>query len=291
MELDFRSAKELLELCAQNGLPISEVMRQRECLLGETTRQAVDKRMSKAWEIMRTSATKPLKDPVRSMGGLIGGEAKKLATRYEQGSSLCGALLDRAMTYAMAVLEVNASMGLIVAAPTAGSAGVVPGMLLALQEEYHLPDEAILNGLFNAGAVGYLAMRNATVAGAVGGCQAEVGIAAAMAASAAVELRGGTPEQCLDAASTVLMNMLGLVCDPVGGLVEYPCQNRNAAGVANALVAAEIALGGIRQLIPFDQMLDAMVAVGRRLPVELRETALGGCAATPSACAACGRCG
>ena len=116
-------------------------------------------------------------------------------------------------------------------------------------------------------------------------------LADAMAASAAVELMGGAPAQCLDAGSTVLMNMLGLVCDPVGGLVEYPCQNRNAAGVANALVAAELALSGVRQLIPFDQMLEAMYAVGRRLPVELRETALGGCAATPSACQRCGRCG
>ena len=191
----------------------------------------------------------------------------------------------------MAVLEVNASMGHIVAAPTAGSAGVVPGLLLALQDCYHISDERLIDGLFNAGAVGYLAMRNATVAGAVGGCQAEVGVAAAMAASAAVELMGGEPEQCLNAATTVLMNMLGLVCDPVGGLVEYPCQNRNAAGAANALVAAELALSGIRQLIPFDEMLDVMYRVGRRLPSELRETALGGCAVAPSACQRCGACG
>ena len=176
-------------------------------------------------------------------------------------------------------------MCLIVAAPTAGSSGVVPGVLLALQEEFHLSDEEITNALFNAGAVGYLAMRNATVAGAVGGCQAEVGVASAMAASAAVELMGGTPEQCLFAASTVLMNMLGLVCDPVGGLVECPCQSRNAAGAANALTAAEMALSGIRQPIPFDEMLAAMYSVGKKLPYELRETALGGCAATPSGCA------
>ena len=291
MNMDFKSAKELLALCGETGLPISEVMRQRECLLGETPRSDVDRRMAKAWDIMRASATQPLKTPIKSMGGLIGGEAKKLEAHHAGGQSLCGEVLEKAMTYAMAVLEVNASMGLIVAAPTAGSAGVVPGLLLALQECYDISDECIVDALFNAGAVGYLAMRNATVAGAVGGCQAEVGIAAAMAASAAVELMDGTPQQCLDAASTVLMNMLGLVCDPVGGLVEYPCQNRNAAGVANALIAAEMALSGIRQLIPFDQMLDAMYAVGRRLPAELRETALGGCAATPAACAACGRCG
>ena len=147
-----------------------------------------------------------------------------------------------------------------------------------------------LEALGVAGLFGNLVRHNASISGAECGCQAEIGVASAMAASAAVELMGGSPEQCLDAASTVLMNMLGLVCDPVGGLVEYPCQNRNAAGVANALIAAELSLSGIRQLIPFDQMLDAMYAVGKRLPAELRETALGGCAATPAACAACGLC-
>lgn len=289
--MDFRNAKELLELCQKEGCPISEIMRRRECFLGETTTDVVTDRMARALHIMRESATIPLKNPVRSMGGLIGGESKKLAAHASKKKDICGPVLQKAITYAMAVLEVNASMGLIVAAPTAGSSGVVPGLLLALQEHYHISDDRLLDGLFNAGAIGYLAMRNATVAGAVGGCQAEVGVAAAMAASAAVELMGGEPEQCLGAASTVLMNMLGLVCDPVGGLVEYPCQNRNAAGVANALVAAEIALSGIPQLIPFDEMLAVMYNVGKHIPVELRETALGGCAATPSACERCGHCG
>ena len=289
--MDFKSSVELLELCRQTQCPISEVMRRRECELGETTRDQVDHRMAKVLEIMRASAALPLKKPSKSMGGLIGGESKKLYDHAARGKAICGDILQRAMTYAMGVAEVNASMGLIVAAPTAGSAGIVPGLLLALQDCYKISDDRLVDALFNAGAVGYLAMRNATVAGAVGGCQAEVGVAAAMAASATVELMGGTPEQCMDAGSTVLMNLLGLVCDPVGGLVEYPCQNRNAAGVANALIAAELALSGVRQLIPFDEMLDAMYAVGRRLPIELRETALGGCAAAPSACAACGGCG
>ena len=289
--MEFKNANELLALCRQEGCPISEIMRRRECILGETTVDAVTRRMGRVLEIMRESATIPLASPVRSMGGLIGGEAKHLAAHAAKKKDICGPVLQKAVTYAMAVLEVNASMGLIVAAPTAGSSGVVPGLLLALQETYHISDERIMDGLFNAGAIGYLAMRNATVAGAVGGCQAEVGIAAAMAASAAVELMGGEPKQCLSAASTVLMNMLGLVCDPVGGLVEYPCQNRNAAGVANALVAAEIALSGIQQLIPFDEMLSAMYRVGRYLPAELRETARGGCATTPSACERCGCCG
>ena len=288
--MDFKNAKELLALCQEKNLPISEVMRQREILLGETTAEIVNQRMDRVLEIMKDAAFSPIKDPVISMGGLIGGEARKLCEFHNLGKSLCGNVLGKGITYAMATLETNASMGLIVASPTAGSAGIVPGMMLALQEVYGFSDKKIRQALFNAGAIGYLAMRNATVAGAVGGCQAEVGIASAMAASAAVELLGGTPLQCTYAASTVLMNMLGLVCDPVGGLVEYPCQNRNAAGVSNALIAAEMSLAGIPQFIPLDEMIDAMYTVGKKLPAELRETALGGCAATPSACEKCHLC-
>ena len=288
--MDFKNAKELLALCQEKKLPISEVMRQREILLGETTAEIVDQRMDRVLEIMKDAAFSPIKDPVISMGGLIGGEARKLCEFHDLGKSLCGNVLGKGITYAMATLETNASMGLIVASPTAGSAGIVPGLMLALQEVYGFSDEKIRQALFNAGAIGYLAMRNATVAGAVGGCQAEVGIASAMAASAAVELLGGTPLQCTYAASTVLMNMLGLVCDPVGGLVEYPCQNRNAAGISNALIAAEMSLAGITQFIPLDEMIDTMYAVGKKLPAELRETALGGCAATPSACEKCHLC-
>ena len=288
--MDFKNAKELLALCQEKNLPISEVMRQREILLGETSAKIVDQRMDRVLEIMKDAAFSPIKNPVKSMGGLIGGESRKLYEFQFQGKSLCGNGLSRSITYAMATLETNASMGLIVASPTAGSAGIVPGLMLALQEVYEFSDEKIRQALFNAGAIGYLAMRNATVAGAVGGCQAEVGIASAMAASAAVELLGGTPLQCTYAASTVLMNMLGLVCDPVGGLVEYPCQNRNAAGVSNALIAAEMSLAGITQFIPLDEMIDTMYTVGKKLPAELRETALGGCAATPSACERCHLC-
>ena len=286
----FKNAVELLTLCAEKNLPISEIMRQREIILGETTAEDVDARMARVLEIMKDAAFSPIEKPVRSMGGLIGGEAKKLSLHQTSGKSICGNLLDDAITYAMATLETNASMGLIVASPTAGSAGIVPGLMLAMQEHYQFSDEEIIRALFNASAIGYLAMRNATVAGAVGGCQAEVGVASAMAASAAVELMGGSPKECTFAASTVLMNMLGLVCDPVGGLVEYPCQNRNAAGVANAIIAAEMALAGIPQLIPLDEMIQTMFTVGKKLPAELRETAMGGCATTPSACEACHIC-
>ena len=289
--MDFKNAKELLTLCQDHQLPISEIMRQREIIVGETTDESVNSRMARVLEIMKDAAFSPVKTPVKSMGGLIGGEAQKLSRHLASGKGICGNVLEKAITYAMATLETNASMGLIVASPTAGSAGIVPGLLLALQEVYDFSDEDIQKALFNAGAIGYLAMRNATVAGAVGGCQAETGVAAAMAASAATELMGGTPLQCTYAASTVLMNMLGLVCDPVGGLVEYPCQNRNAYGVAIALVAAEMSLAGITQLIPLDEMITIMFTVGKKLPAELRETALGGCATAPSACESCHMCG
>ena len=286
--MDFNNAKGLLELCDNNNLSISEVMKIREFEEGISSKEEIKNKMKRVLEIMRDSATMPGNTPIKSMGGLIGGEAGKL-NKYRE-KSIGGVLLNKAIMYAMAVLECNASMGLIVAAPTAGSSGVVPGLILAIQDEYSFSDEKVMDALFTAGAIGYLAMRNATVAGAVGGCQAEMGVAASMAAAGAVELMGGSPRQCLDAASTVLMNMLGLVCDPVGGLVEYPCQNRNASGVANALVAAELSLSGIKQLIPFDEMLDTMYKIGKRMPVELRETALGGCAVTPSACDACKKC-
>lgn len=288
--MDFKNASELLTLCQKHDLRISDIMKKREMELGECAEKEISNKMNHALQIMRQSALKPIHTPQKSMGGLIGGEAEKLAAHHISGKSICGNILSKGITYGMAILETNASMGLIVAAPTAGSAGIVPGLLLALQEAYDCTNEQVVNALFNAGAIGYLAMRNATVAGAVGGCQAEVGVASAMAASAAVELMGGTPTQCLNAASTVLQNMLGLVCDPVGGLVEYPCQNRNAAGVANGLIAAEMALAGIPQLIPFDEMLAAMYSIGKKMPSELRETALGGCAITPSACQACKMC-
>ena len=283
----FRNGQELFSRCKNQNCLISDIMLYREREeTGRAEKEILDQ-MRHTWKIMKSSAFEPVETPKKSIGGLIGGEAQLLSRHHAEGKSICGGTLSRAVTYAMAVLENSASMGLIVAAPTAGSSGIVPGVLLALQETYDLTDEQIVQALFNAGAVGYLAMRNATVAGAVGGCQAEVGVAASMAASAAVELMGGTPQQSLYAASTVLMNMLGLVCDPVGGLVECPCQGRNAAGAANALTAAELALSGIPQLIPFDEMLDAMYTAGKRLPSEYRETAKGGCAVTPTGCSLC----
>ena len=282
--MDFTTAEELLEICNKNGQSIAEAMHLREVVYGELDSDGVDLKMKKSLEIMRASAHRPLREVVRSMGGMIGGEASKLEERRTQGKSICGNVLTKALIYSQAVLEVNASMGVIVAAPTAGSAGVLPAVLFALEEEFDLSEETLLKGMFTAGAIGYLLMKNASVSGAEAGCQAEIGSAAAMASAAAVEMMGGTPEQCLDAAAITISNMLGLVCDPIAGLVEMPCQSRNAAGASNALTSAEMALAGIKSAVPFTEMAACMYRVGKGLPSELRETALGGCAATPTGC-------
>lgn len=251
------------------------------------SQQEVMTTMKRCFEVMKNAVRKSLTEDIRSMGGLIGGEAKKLSRLRENRANICGKSVSKAITYAMGVLEVNASMGLIVAAPTAGSCGILPGVLCAIQEEQEMTDEQIEKALFNAAAIGIIIVKNATVSGAEGGCQAETGAAAAMAASAVCELMGATPKQCLDAASIALKNIMGLVCDPIAGLVEAPCQKRNAIGAANALVSAEISLADIPSLIPFDEAISAMYKVGKSLPFELRETALGGSAATPTGCILC----
>lgn len=290
--MDFYTGQELLKKCHEESLPISDIMKLREVTNTHLTADEVDEKLATALTIMKNAAHKPVDQPVRSIGGLIGGEAKKVTDHAATGKNICGSVLSKAIAYSMAVLEVNASMGLIVAAPTAGSAGVLPGVLLALRDEQNLSDETLYKGLLNASAIGYLLMRNASVAGAEAGCQAEVGAASAMAASAIVEMMGGTPEMCLQAATFALSNLLGLVCDPIAGLVESPCQSRNAIGVANALTSAELVLSGIHHHVPFDEMAEAMLHVGRSLPFELRETAMGGCAGTPTGCSlGCNICG
>lgn len=190
----------------------------------------------------------------------------------------------------MATLERSASMGVIVAAPTAGSAGVVPGAVLSVAEALNATDTQVCEALWCAAAIGAILARNASVAGAEGGCQAEVGTAAAMAAAAVAQLCGASPAVALSAASTAIGNLLGLVCDPVRGLVEYPCQNRNVIGASAALSSAQLAISGVLDPLPFDEVVAAMGAVGRALPVTLRETALGGLAAAPSAATARSRC-
>lgn len=289
--MDFTNAAELLALCEGEDIGLGEAMLRRETALTGAGREEIRERMARSLLIMREAAATALAAPQKTMGGLIGGEAMALDARRKTASPVCGPLMARAIAIAMGTLEVNASMGLIVAAPTAGSCGVLPGALLSQAEAFGFGEEQLLDALLSAGAVGYLIARNATVAGAEGGCQAEVGAASAMAAAAVTGLHGGSPQQALWAAGTALVNLMGLVCDPIGGLVESPCQSRNAIGVTGALAAAEIALAGIPAPAPLDEIIAAMYAVGRSLPGELRETALGGIAAAPSACARCGGCG
>ena len=288
MNWDFNNAEELLRLCCENDLPISEVMINRETQLGGIRRDVILDHIEAVLRVMNTAVDRPIADPVKSMGGLIGGEANKLSN-LDESKAICGPVIHRAIVNALAVAETNASMGVIVAAPTAGSAGVLPAVLMSLYESYDISVDTMRRGLINAGAIGYIITRNGSVAGAEAGCQAEVGSASAMAASALVEMMGGTPEQCCHAASIALSNLLGLACDPVRGLVEVPCQTRNTIGAVGAYTAAELAMAGVGPRIPLDEMIQITYDVGRALPESLRETAKGGCAVAPSMCAECSR--
>lgn len=224
---------------------------------------------------------------VRSHSGLTGGAAKRLleASEQKQFNNILGDKAKDAMVYAMAVAEANAAMGRIVAAPTAGASGVLPGVFFALKKHYNLSDQVLAEGLVVAGGIGLVIADRASLAGATGGCQAECGSAAAMAAGAAVAMLGGSPIQVGHAVSIVFKNVLGLVCDPVAGLVEVPCIKRNGACALQALAAAELALAGIESFIPADEAIDAMKSVGDSLPCALKETAGGGMATTPTALA------
>lgn len=277
----FESGKSLCLYCNQEKILMSEAMIRREVAQGDLTREEILEEMSRNLSVMRESIRRGLEDHVESVSHLSGGEAMRLF-RYAKYEPFSGANTCRVAASAMAVVEVNAAMGQIVAAPTAGASGILPGVLLECGIQRGWTDDQLIQGLFAAGAVGLLFAENATISGADGGCQAEVGVGSAMAAAALVELSGGTPEQSLDAAAMTIKNILGLVCDPVAGLVECPCIKRNAIGSANALLCADMVLCGITSLIPFDEMVSAMLAVGHDMRREYRETALGGCAVTPT---------
>jgi len=249
----------------------------------ETDATAVRARMQCTLEVMRQSVADGLDPALRSVSGRVGGQAAHMVA---PGQAARFGLLGKASAYALAVAESNACMGKIVAAPTAGSCGILPGVLLAAQEQEGFSDDALTDALFTAAAIGRVIAIQATVSGAEGGCQAECGSAAGMAAAALCELYGGTPEQAADACAFALMNMLGLVCDPVQGLVEIPCVYRNAGGASQALAAAQMALCGVRCPIPCDEMILTMKDVGDTMPSSLRETGEGGCAA----CASMGCC-
>jgi L-serine dehydratase len=274
----YGSFSELLAAAAEHG-SIGAAAIAREVAESGTTPDDVVRRLDVSLGVMEEAVAEGLTGAARSRSGLTGGDAKKVA---ESAPGLLGAPVDEAIAAALAVGEVNAAMGRVVAAPTGGASGVLPGVLLAVARRVSAPRERVVVALAAAGAVGGVIAARAALSGAAAGCQAEIGSGAAMAAAGAVELAGGTPEQAGHAASLALQGLLGLACDPVGGLVEVPCVVRNATGAAVALAAAEMALAGVEFPIPFDEVATAMGSVGRSLPPSLRETALGGLAATPT---------
>lgn len=278
----FRNLKELAALCMKEEKSIAQIMLEDQAEESGQTQEEILQVMGEYYEIMKTAVHKGLTDDITSTSGLTGGDAKKVQTYRLAGESSVGDIAAQAMAYALSVSEVNASMGRIVATPTAGSCGIIPGVFVSAQERFGWDDEHLVRGLFCAGAIGYVIANNSFISGAEGGCQAEIGSAIGMAAGAMVELRGGSPEQAVHAVGLALKNTLGLICDPVGGLVEIPCIVRNGFGAVNALAAADMALAGVRSVIPSDEVIDVMLEVGSSMPSRHRETAQGGLAQTPT---------
>ena len=278
---EYKSISELVNAASSAGRTISEVVladqAEQLCISPDALFERMDARLS----VMEDSVKAGMNSALRSTSGLTGGDTSRMWDHAASGG-ICGGFTNRAMARALAVSENNAAMGKIVAAPTAGSCGILPGAVVSMLDEGRCSREAAVMALFTAGAFGMVIAQNASIAGAEGGCQAECGSAAAMAAAALVELMGGTPQQCAHACAMAIKNQLGLVCDPVAGLVEIPCIKRNVSGVAIAFSSAEMALAGIESKIPADECIGAMREVGCSIPSALRETAKGGLAATPT---------
>jgi L-serine dehydratase len=275
----FDSMLEAVEAAEREGISLGELALRTEAADGLRTRTEVEHGLQRALDVMRDAVTRGLKGDLHSVSGLVGGDALKVK---ESHGPLAGTPFVDAIAAALAVQEVNAAMGVIVAAPTAGGAGVLPGTLLGLARHMRATDEQLVRALATAGIVGAVVAVRASLSGAEGGCQAEPGAAAGMAAAAGVELLGGTPRQAMFAVAVTMQGTLGLVCDPLGGLVEVPCVYRNATGAAMALAGIEMALAGVEFPIPVDEVIDTMGQIGREMDVRYRETAGGGLAATPT---------
>lgn len=280
--LKYLSIAELVDQAAAQGERISQIVLVDQAEQMDTEPQVLFRKMRENYHVMQESIQKGADPDIKSTSGLTGGDAWKLYSVYEKKKSLTGSFMAGAMWRALAVSELNAAMGRIVAAPTAGSCGILPAAIVTMQEEYSLDEYDCVMALFTASAVGMVIGNNASLAGASGGCQAECGSASAMAAAAIVELAGGTPQMSGKACAIAIKNILGLVCDPVAGLVEIPCIKRNAGGVTTAFMAAELALAGITSHIPADETILAMKRIGDTMPASLRETAEGGLAMTPT---------
>lgn len=279
MALD--SMKEIFERSARENIPFWEIVLQYDMEERQVSRQASMAKMLSTWQAIQDAADS-YTGTQRSVSGLVGGDGLKMRLYARRGESIGGEFMDEVIVQAISMAESNACMRRIVAAPTAGSCGVVPAVLLPLCEREHYTQHELLEALYVASGIGAVIAYRASISGAAGGCQAEIGTASGMAAGALVSLRGGTNEQIGHAVAMALKNLMGLVCDPMAGLVEVPCVKRNVVGAVNAISAADMALAGIESRIPVDEVIDAMGEVGRRMPVEFRETALGGLAATPT---------
>jgi L-serine dehydratase len=273
----YESLQDAVADAEAQGLSLGELALRTEVAEGLRTREEVERALQRALDVMRGAVARGLPGDLRSVSGLVGGDAARL-TRAR--GPLAGTVFTDVLAAALAVQEVNAAMGVIVAAPTAGGAGVLPGLLLGLATRNPMSDELLIRGLAAAGLVGAVVAVRASLSGAEGGCQAETGAAAGMAAAAGIEVLGGTPTEAAHAVALTMQGTLGLICDPLGGLVEVPCVYRNATGGAMALAGLEMAMAGIRFPIPVDEVIDTMGEIGRTMDVRYRETAGGGLAAT-----------
>jgi L-serine dehydratase len=275
-----RSIESLLREADETGRPLPQVVLDAEVAESGATEEEVRARIARTLSVMRAAIDEGLRGEVRSHSGLTGGRARRL---WDQGPRLLGPRVTEILARAIGTLEVNAAMGLIVAAPTAGAAGVLPAVLISMDEFAHVGEARLVDAMLVAGGVGGVVAHRASLSGAEGGCQAETGTAAAMGAAAVVWLQGGTHEQVATSVALTLQGMLGLICDPIGGLVEIPCIYRNASAAMQAIAGAEMALAGLDFPVTADEVIDVMGEVGRRMPAAYRETAMGGLAATPSA--------
>lgn len=274
------TAKEVIEACKKDNIHIYDLVLQGETKALKITEEEMKNKIREILEVMKGSSQETLEKSFETEYKMIDGFAKMMNDYQKEKDPLTSKFLVRAMAMAFSTSETNANMGTIAAAPTAGSSGIMPAALMAAKEKYGLDDEVLINGLLTSIGIGQIIGKYATFAGAEGGCQAECGSASAMAAAALVEMLGGSPEEALHAASITLINVMGLACDPIAGLVEYPCTFRNASGVMNSFISADMALAGIKSIVPFDEVCQAMGEVGHLLHESIRETGLGGLAGT-----------
>ena len=281
--MEYNTVAELLELADKHDVQLWEVVLTHECSVSECDRETVFQKLGHRYEVMRHSAERALKSRLSTVGGLIEGISSEQYSYANTVGGISGSFVNLVMARALSSSEVNAAMGEICAAPTAGACGIIPAVLISAAEKYKLDESIALQGLLTASGIGAVITKNATVSGAEGGCQAECGVAAAMASAAAVQMAGGSNEASVHAVSFALMNCMGLACDPVAGLVQVPCAQRNASQAVNAIISADLALAGMKSIIPCDEVIDAMYRTGKMMPMQLKETAMGGIAASPTA--------